>query len=167
MIPMEIAIKHDSSKVYPPLMVFSVWLKKQATRLFPKSDLARTISYCLTQKDKLVTFSKIDALNSNNRADSSFAFRDGMKKLSSLHEIQVALVASSTLYSLEVVERRRHIPLQYLIYLNRYFLHFIFIAYPIRYDLFNNISRTMFDLLENFSNVFTNYSNCNQLNPTY
>ncbi len=56
----------------PILDAFSSWLKKQRSRVLPKSTLGGAITYCLNQWDKLTAFLKDGRLElDNNRAERS------------------------------------------------------------------------------------------------
>ena len=56
----------------PVLDAFLTWLQEQSGQVLPKSTLGKTITYCLNQWDKLITFLEDGNLElDNNRAERS------------------------------------------------------------------------------------------------
>lgn len=103
----------------PVIEAFSVWLKKQAPQVLPKSPLGQAIRYCQAQWPKLTRFLEDGRLElSNNLAERAIKpFVMGRKNWLFANTPRGA-TASATVYSLvETAKANGLIPFRYLTYL--------------------------------------------------
>lgn len=103
----------------PVLDAFLVWLRKQQTRVLPKSALGTAVTYCLNQWEKLESFLKDGRLEiDNNRSERSIKpFVIGRKNWMFSNTPRGAK-ASATIYSIiETAKENGLNPYMYLIYL--------------------------------------------------
>jgi transposase len=103
----------------PVVDAFSAWLRKQKSRVLPKSTLGLAITYCLNQKEKLEAFLKDGRLElDNNRSERSIKpFVIGRKNWLFSNTVRGAK-ASATIYSIiETAKENGLNPFPYLTYI--------------------------------------------------